>query len=115
MAPKRPGPSSAYLGTYKDKTGAWLDGGVLYRPRVPADPPIKLCWSVTVYDVDTRALILNEQTIADCSSHMDLRRNEDGSVDIYSGSTVPDRLREELDPDRQWQELVRLFPVLSAD
>jgi hypothetical protein len=89
MAPKRPGPSSAYLSAYKDKAGEWLDGGTLYRLRVPADPPIKLFWSVTVYDVDTRALIQNEQKIADRSSRMDLRKNADGSVYIYCGPTAP--------------------------
>jgi hypothetical protein len=55
MAPKRPGPSSAYLGAYKDKAGEWLDGGTSYLLRVPPNPPVKLFWSVTVYDVDTRA------------------------------------------------------------
>jgi hypothetical protein len=89
MAPKRPGPSSAYLSAYKDKAGNWLDGGTSYRLRVPPDPPIRLFWSVTVYDVDTRALILNEQEIADRSSRMDLRKNADGSVDIYCGPRVP--------------------------
>jgi hypothetical protein len=89
MAPKRPGPSSAYLGAYKDKAGEWLDGGRSYRLRVPPDPPIKLFWSVTVYDADTRALILNEQKIADRSSRMDLRTNEDGSMDIYCGPQAP--------------------------
>jgi hypothetical protein len=85
MAPKRPGPSSAYLGAYKDKAGEWLDGGNSYRLRVPANPPIKLFWSVTLYDIDTRALIVNDQKIADRSSRMDLRKNDDGSVDIYTG------------------------------
>jgi hypothetical protein len=89
MAPKRPGPSSAYLSAYKDKAGKWLDGGISYRLRVPANPPIRLFWSVTVYDVDTRALILNVQKIADRSSRMDLRKNADGSVDIYCGPTAP--------------------------
>jgi len=42
MAPKRPGPSSAYLGAHKDKAGEWLDGGNSYRLRVPANPPITL-------------------------------------------------------------------------
>jgi len=65
MAPKRPGPSSAYLSAYKDKAGKWLDGGNAYRLRVPPNAPIKLFWSVTVYDVDTRALIQNDQKIAD--------------------------------------------------
>ena len=89
MAPKRPGPSSAYLSAYKDKAGEWLDGGKSYRLRVPPDPPVKLFWSVTLYDVDTRALILNEQKIADRSSRMDLRENKDGSVDIYCGPRPP--------------------------
>jgi hypothetical protein len=89
MAPKRSGPSSAYLGAYKDKAGRWLDGGTSYRLRVPPNTPIKLFWSVTVYDADTRALILNEQKIADRSSRMDLRKNQDGSVDIYCGPKAP--------------------------
>src|SRR6478672_4842737 len=89
MAPRRPGQNSAYLGAYKDKAGEWLDGGSSYRLRVPANAPIRLFWSVTVYDADTRALILNEQKIADRSSRMDLRKNEDGSVDIYCGSKAP--------------------------
>jgi hypothetical protein len=89
MAPKRPGPSSAYLGAYKDKAGEWLDGGRSYRLRVPPNPPIKLFWSVTLYDADTRALILNDKKIADRSSRMDLRKNEDGSVDIYCGPNAP--------------------------
>ena len=85
MAPKRPGPSSAYLSAYRDRDGQWLDGGRSYRLRVPPDPPIKLFWSVTLYDVDTRALILNEQEIVDRSSRMDLHKNADDSVDIYCG------------------------------
>jgi hypothetical protein len=89
MAPKRPGPSSAYLSAYKDKAGQWLDGGKSYRLHVPPNPPIQLFWSVTVYDVDTRALIRNQQKIADRSSRTDLRKNADGSVDIYCGPKAP--------------------------
>ena len=89
MAPKRPGPVSAYLGAYKDKAGEWLDGGTSYRLRVPPGAPVEMFWSVTLYDVDTRALILNPQKIADRSSRMDLRANDDGSVDIHCGPTVP--------------------------
>ena len=89
MAPKRPGPSLAYLGAYRDKAGQWLDGGTSYRLRVPPNPPAKLFWSVTVYDVDTRALILNDQKTADRSSRMDLRKNEDGSWTSICGPRRP--------------------------
>jgi hypothetical protein len=48
-----------------------------------------LFWSVTLYDVDTRSLIINEQKIADRSSRMNLEKNADGSIDIYCGPTAP--------------------------
>jgi hypothetical protein len=89
MAPKHPGPSSAYLGAYTDKSGDWLDGANYYKLHVPPNAPAKLFWSVTLYDVDTRSLIINEQKIADRSSRMNLKKNADGSVDIYCGPTAP--------------------------
>jgi len=89
MAPKRPGPSSAYLGTYKDKSGYWLDGARSYKLHVPPNAPAKLFWSVTLYDVDTRSLLVNKQKIADRSSRMNLKKNADGSVDIYCSPTAP--------------------------
>jgi hypothetical protein len=67
----------------------WLDGSNAYRLRVPPNPPIELFWSVTHYDVDTRALIKNKQKIAARSPRMDLRRNNDGSVDIHCGPKAP--------------------------
>jgi hypothetical protein len=112
MAPKRPGPSSAYLGTYKDKAGKWLEGGTSYRLRVPPNPPIKLFWSVTVYDIDTRALILNKEKIADRSSRMDLRKNPDGSVDIYCGPRAPAGFEQNwipTVPGRNWFAYFRFY------
>jgi hypothetical protein len=112
MAPKRPGPNSAYLSAYKDKVGEWLDGGRSYRLRVPANAPIKLFWSVTVYDADTRALILNDQRIADRSSRMDLRKNEDGSVDIHCGPTAPAGFEKNwipTVPGRNWFAYFRFY------
>jgi len=117
MAPKRPGPSSAYLGAYKDKAGEWLDGGTSYRLRVPPNPPIKLFWSVTVYDVDTRALILNDQKIADRSSRMDLRKNPDGSVDIYCGPKPPAGFEKNwipTVPGKNWFAYFRFYQPTEA-
>jgi len=117
MAPKRPGPVSAYLGAYKDKAGEWLDGGTSYRLRVPPDPPIKLFWSVTLYDVDTRALILNDAKIADRSSRMDLRKNADGSVDIYCGPKAPAEFEQNwipTVPGRNWFAYFRFYQPTEA-
>jgi hypothetical protein len=117
MAPKRPGPSSAYLGAYKDSTGEWLDGGASYRLRVPPDAPMKLFWSVTLYDVDTRALIVNDQGIADRSSRMDLRKNDDGSIDIHCGPKAPGGYESNWIPTvagRNWFAYFRLYQPTKA-
>jgi hypothetical protein len=112
MAPKRPGPSSAYLSAYKDKAGEWLDGAHTYRLRVPPNAPIQLFWSVTVYDVDSRALIRNKQRIADRSSRMDLRKNADGSVDIFTGPKAPKGFEKNwipTVPGRNWFAYFRFY------
>jgi len=72
MATKTPGVGSVYLGAYKDKDGDWLDGSKTYRLRVPPNAPVEQFWSLTVYDVNTRALIQNKEQRADRSSRMDL-------------------------------------------
>jgi hypothetical protein len=117
MAPKRPGIVSAYLGAYKDKAGEWLDGGTSYRLRVPPNPPINLFWSVTLYDVDTRALILNDEKIADRSSRMDLRKNADGSVDVYCGPKAPAGFEKNwipTVPGKNWFAYFRFYQPTEA-
>jgi hypothetical protein len=117
MSPKRPGPSSAYLSAYKDNSDRWLDGGNSYCLRVPPNPPIKLFWSVTLYDVDSRALILNEQRIADRSSRMELRRNDDGSVDIYCGPVAPAGFEKNwipTVPGKNWFAYFRFYQPTEA-
>jgi hypothetical protein len=117
MAPKRPGPSSAYLGAYKDKAGQWLDGGASYCLRVPPSAPIKLFWSVTLYDVDTRALILNQQRIADRSSRMNLRKNDDDSIDIHCGPNAPAGFEQNwipTVPGRNWFAYFRFYQPTEA-
>jgi hypothetical protein len=89
MSTEIPGVGQAYLGAYKDSEGNWLDGSNNYKLQIPPNPPAKQFWSITLYDVDTRCLINNEQQIADRSSRMDLIENDDGSVDIYFGPKAP--------------------------
>ena len=90
MATQKPGIGQAYLGAYKDSEGNWLDGSKSYKLHIPPNPPAKQFWSITLYDVDTRCLINNEQQIADRSSRMDLLTNEDGSVDLYFAPKAPE-------------------------
>jgi len=111
MKSQTPGLGQAYLGSYTDSTGAWLDGGASYRLHVPADPPAKLFWSVTVYDVTTRCLIDNPQQRGDRGSrNPDLQRNSDGSVDLFFGPTAPAAGESnwvQTIPGRHWFSYVR--------
>ncbi len=112
MVTQMPGVGQGYLGAYKDSKGQWLDGGTSYRLRVPPNSPMKEFWSVTVYDVDTRCPIDNEQQIGDRSSRMDLIENDDGSVDIYFGPSAPagkERNWIPTVPGKSWFTYLRLY------
>lgn len=112
MLTTTPGVGSIYLAAYKDKAGQWLDGGKSYRLRVPANPPAKQFWSVTLYDVDTRGLLDNTQQLADRSSRMQLAKNTDGSVDVHVGPTAPKGFEQnwvQTVPGRGWFAYFRLF------
>ncbi|MEV7694080.1 DUF1254 domain-containing protein [Microbacterium sp. NPDC089189] len=90
MKSRTPGVGQAYLGSYTDDAGEWLDGGRDYTLHVPADVPAKLFWSATVYDVATRCLIDNAQQRGDRGSRdPELVTNEDGSVDLFFGPSAP--------------------------
>jgi len=90
MKSQTPGAGQAYLGTYTDAAGDWLDGGRHYTLHVPAGVPAKLFWSVTAYATATRCLIDNEQQRGDRGSRdADLVYNHDGTVDVHFGPVAP--------------------------
>jgi hypothetical protein len=90
MKSRTPGKGQAYLGAYTDATGQWLDGGTAYTLHVPAEPPAKLFWNVTVYDAQTRCLVDNPQQRGDRGSRdTDLAYNQDGSVNLHFGPEAP--------------------------
>ena len=116
MSTQIPGAGQAYLGAYKDSAGNWLDGGHSYTLHIPPNPPAKQFWSITLYDVDTRCLIRNEQQIADRSSRMDLLTNEDGSVDLYFAPKAPEGKEKNwipTVPGKGWFAYLRLYAPLE--
>jgi len=117
MKSTTPGLGQAYLGSYSDTDGHWLDGGKSYTLHVPADVPAKLFWSATVYSIDTRCLIDNEQGRGDRGSRdPDLVVNEDGSVDLYYGPTAPEGKESnwvQTIPGRHWFSYFRFYGPLE--
>jgi hypothetical protein len=106
-----------YLETSKDKDGAWLDGGKSYRFRVPANPPVKQFWSVTLYDNVTRGPVITDQGAADLSSRKDLVQNADGSVDLFFGPTKPAGANDnwiKTNPGRGWFPYFRFYGPTEA-
>jgi hypothetical protein len=113
---KTPGAGSAYLSAYRQTDGEAFDGGKQYRLRVPANPPAKQFWSITLYDVDTRCLIQNEHKIADRSSRHELVKNADGSVDLIFGPSRPAKMEDNWIPTtagKAWFAYFRLFGPLE--
>ena len=106
-----------YLAAYQDHDGDWLDGGVNYVLHLPPDVPAEAFWSMTLYDVDTRCIIKNEQQIADRSSRMDLLINADGSVDLYFGPDAPAGKEQNWIPTvagKAWFPYFRLYSPKQA-
>ena len=83
------GTGSFYFGTFHDRAGAPLEGGNSYRLHVPPDVPVREFWSVTIYSLATSSFFLNSERLTLGSLDKDLRRNADGSVDIYVGPKPP--------------------------
>ena len=89
FSPKHLGKGQFYLMDVADKDGKPLDGGSTYRLHVPANAPVKLYWSATVYDRATHAFIREMPKSACSSLTAGLTKNADGSVDAYFGPTAP--------------------------
>jgi hypothetical protein len=87
--PAKLGGGSFYLGTYRDDGGALLNGTVAYRLHVPANVPVGEFWAVTVYSVETSSFFKNSTRLTVGSLDKGLKKNGDGSVDVYFGSTPP--------------------------
>ncbi len=112
MTTKTPGRGSIYLEVQKDKDGNWLQGDNSYTLHVPANPPAKHFWAMTLYDTETRCLVDNKQEIAGLNSRMDLVKNSDGSVDLFFGPEAPPKNKQNWIPTVQgkgWFAFFRLF------
>ena len=58
---------------------------------MPANPPVRLYWSATVYDRATHAFIREMPKSAVSSLTTGLKKNADGSIEVYFGPNAPAR------------------------
>jgi hypothetical protein len=109
---KHLGAGQFYLINIKDKDGADYDGATTYRLHVPQDVPIEQYWSLTAYDRDTHALIKNVDRASRASNNPEVKKNADGSADLYVGAKVPAAQESNwipTDPARKFELMFRLY------
>ncbi|MBO0143329.1 DUF1254 domain-containing protein [Agrobacterium sp. Ap1] len=106
------GTGQFYLVTIRDSDGNLLNGGATYKLTVPADAPVSLYWSGTVYDRATHALIRDQVRSSRGSNTPELKTKPDGSVDLFF-SPEPPAGRETnwipTRPDGGWEIIFRFY------
>jgi hypothetical protein len=109
---KRLGAGQFYLINIRDKAGESYDGSKTYRLHVPPNAPIEQYWSLTVYDRDTHALVKNVDRASRASNNAEVKKNGDGSVDLYVGAKAPAGQEPNwipADPARKFELMFRLY------
>jgi hypothetical protein len=85
-----PGAGTAYLTTFRDGQGRFLNGANNYRLRVGPNPPVKNFWALTAYDPVTRSLLdIGGNRNKSVGSRDNPVANPDGSVDVFFGPRAP--------------------------
>ena len=115
---KQPGIGQQYRTAYKDGEGNFLEGDKHYTLTMPANPPAKVFWSIVVYDVNSRTLILNEEGRPAVSSRTGIKENPDGSVTLHFSPTLPDGVDKsnwlQTNPEESWFTYLRFYGPTEA-
>ena len=114
LRPAKLGAGSFYLGANFDGGSQPLRGENNYRLHVSANVPVSQFWAVTIYNSETSALFLDLTRPTLNSLNKEMRKNADGSVDIYFGPKAPAGHEFELDCNARWKELDPMVSLLWA-
>jgi hypothetical protein len=90
MAVTIAGVGSDYGMAFVDSRKQPLDGSKTYKVNIPANPPAKDFWALTIYDNQTRSQLQTSQKFPTVGSQTEgLMQNTDGSYDIYFAPKPP--------------------------
>jgi len=117
MAVTKAGAGSDYGLAYVDSKKMPFDGSKTYKLNIPANPPAKDFWALTMYDNQTRSMLQTSQAFPTVGSQTEgLKQNEDGSYDIYFAPKPPKGYENnwlETVPGKGWFVGLRLYGPLE--
>ncbi len=109
---KNYGSATYYLDIAETADGEWLDGGKNYKLVMPANVPVRDFWAITTYDLETASYIREMDKSSIDSTMKEVKKNADGSVDIYFGQKAPKGKESNwlpTDPKRRFFLLARFY------
>jgi hypothetical protein len=113
MAVSIPGKGSDYAIAFVDSDKKPFDGNKTYKLRLPANPPANDFWAITIYDTQTRSQLQTDQALPTLGSQSKgLKKNSDGSYDIYFGPKPPKGYENnwlESIPGKSWFIVLRMY------
>jgi hypothetical protein len=117
MALTRAGKGSDYGIAYVDSKKQPFDGSKAYKLHIPANPPAKDFWAVTLYDNQTRSQLQTNQPFPTVGSQTEgFKKNADGSYDIYFAPEAPKGFENnwlQTIPGKGWFVALRMYGPLE--
>jgi len=117
MALTKAGAGSDYGIAYVDSKKMPFDGSKTYKLKLPANPPAKAFWALTMYDNQTRSQLQTSQKFPTVGSQTKgLKKNEDGSYDIYFSPKPPKGFENNwlaTVPGKGWFVALRMYGPLE--
>lgn len=122
MVMRIPGVGSQYLMAFLDSAGKAFDGAKTYKVRLPKNIPAAAFWSLTVYDNQTRSMLLTSQKYPRAGSQSypspAAEPNSDGSVTVYFAPQQPKGIARgnwiQTDSKKGWFTILRLYSPLPG-
>lgn len=113
MVTPKVGSGTQYIAGMRDSKGNPLDGSKTYKVHLPPNVPAKQFWAFTLYNVQTRSMLQTDQRFPEISSNdKGLKKNSDGSYDVYFGPKAPKGKESnwvQTVPGLGWHMLFRLY------
>jgi len=109
---KNYGTATFYLDCAETADGKWLDGSKNYKLVMPPNVPARDFWAITTYDLETASYLRDLSPSSIDSNMKNVKKNADGSVDIYFGPKAPEGKESNwlpTDPKRNFFLLARFY------